>query len=178
MKRHPVQRIARTPTRNHEAMRKSESFGMRCARIPRVWTEALPAGAAVGLVLALAGCVTDVEPPRQTIWEATLSSGLEHPDAGGTAAAVSGSSLTQASVSVGGLAAGTYRWGVLEGQCTDPGEILGSEDLYPALSVGIDGQATSDAAVNRHMRAGNRYFAQVWTADGVSAACGDFERWD
>lgn len=159
-------------------MRQSESFGMSCARITRAPTEALSASAAVGLVLALAGCVTDVEPPRQTIWEATLSSGLEHPDAGGSAAAVSGNSLTHASVSVVGLAAGTYRWGVFRGQCTDPGEILGSEEMYPGLSVGAEAQATADAAVNRHMRAGNRYFAQVRTADGVSVACGDFEQWD
>lgn len=155
-------------------MRQRESFGMSCAQIPR----ALAAGAAVGLVVALAGCVTDVEPPRQTIWETTLTGGLEHPDAGGSAAAVSGPSITQASVSVVGLDPGTYQWGIFRGQCTEPGEILGSDDHYPALSVGIEGQATSDTAVNRHMRDGNRYIAQVRTADGVSVACGNFEQWD
>jgi hypothetical protein len=135
------------------------------------------AAAVVAVVVALGGCVTDVAPPRQTIWETSLSGVPEHPDLRGTAAAVSVGTGTQASISVEGLPAGTYRWGVFRGGCAEPGDILASEDVYPTLGVGLDGQATADAAVPRPMLSGRSYYAQVRTADHVPVACGDFVPW-
>lgn len=129
------------------------------------------------LVLAIGGCVTDVAPLTQTFWEATLTGALEQPDIGGSAAAVSVGSSTQASISVEGVAAGTYRWGVFEGECAEPGDIVGSAGAYPELTVDQDGGASANAAFARAMSSGGRYFAQVSTGENVPVACGDFEPW-
>jgi hypothetical protein len=135
------------------------------------------AAAALAVVVVCGGCITDVAPPRQTIWETLLAGGPEHPYLSGRAAAVSGGTSTEASVSIVGADAGTYRWGVFRGECADPGDILGSEDAYPALSVGTPGEGTADAAVPRPMRSDRTYYVQVRTADDVQVACGDFVLW-
>lgn len=135
-----------------------------------------PTMVAAGLVLAVSGCVTDVEPPRQSIWETSLTS-LDHPDMSGTAAAVSRGTGTQASIAVVGLQEGAYVWAVYRGACAEPVDVLGSEEMYPALDVDVGGHATADASVPRPMLIERSYLAQVLTVEGERVACGDFVPW-
>lgn len=149
---------------------------MHHARSKRRLAPDLRVVAAAALVLGLGGCVTDVEPPRQSVWETSLTS-LEHPDMSGSAAAVSVGTGTQASIAVAGLEAGTYAWAVFHGECAAPVDILGSEEVYPALNVDVGGTATADASVPRPMLIERSYSAQVLTGEGERFACGDFVPW-
>jgi hypothetical protein len=159
-------------------MTRIESVGMDRARfLAGGPAPTVRVAAAVAAVVTIAGCVTDVAPPRQTIWETSLTAGPEHPDMTGSAAAVSVGTSTQASVSVQGLGAGTYRWGVFRGECAATGDVLASDAAYPTLSVGLEGAATADATVPRPMLSDRSYYAQVRTADNVPVACGDFVPW-
>ena len=133
--------------------------------------------AAAGLLL-LAACVTDVSPPRQTLWEAVLVGVPEHETVSGTAAAVSGDQITVAGIAVEGLPAGTYTWRIFQGECGAPGNLLGVEGQYPDLVVSDAGASvTADAepALGGTMVRGRPYHTDVREADtGEPVACGDF----
>lgn len=128
-------------------------------------------------VLSLAACITDPPPGGQVAWETSLTGGIEHPGATGSAAAVSGGTTTHASIAMTGLTGGSYTWGVFRGACADPGGILGTTEVYPALNASMTGEATVEAIIGQPMTRGGRFFAEVRTSDGASVACGDFVQW-
>ena len=138
--------------------------------------------AAASCLLLLAACVTDVSPPRQTLWEAVLVGVPEHETVSGTAAAVSGDQVTVAGVAVEGLPTGTYTWRIFQGECGSPGNLLGVEGQYPDLVVS-DGEGTvaadADPALGGPMVSGRRYHTDLREAGtGEPVACGDFTEQD
>lgn len=129
-------------------------------------------------VLALSACVTDVTPPQQLLWEADLDGAPpEHLEVTGTAAAVSDGRVTQASIAVTDLPAGTFAWRILLGQCGSPGELVGVEFQYPNLVGPGEAATNADPALGAGMVSGSSYFVEVRTAETADlVACGDFRR--
>lgn len=125
--------------------------------------------------IGLAGCVSDVVAPRQTLWEATLQGGPEHPLVTGSAAAISRATSTEASIEVAGLdVGGTYAWRIRAGACDAPGDVLGADGVYPEL-VAEEEPVSADAVTGDLMLSGRAYHAEVREADtGNAAACGHF----
>jgi hypothetical protein len=141
-------------------------------------------GAVVAGIVAASGCVSDlgVTAVDQTVWEADLHGGLEHPDVSGTAAAVTTGPLTQVGIGMSGLAPGTYGWLVREGSCELPGSALGGEGQFPELEADApEGpEPTSVAAETEPFRAvmesGGAYHVEVRDDASERVACGDFSR--
>lgn len=142
----------------------------------------------VPAALAGAGCVSDLDVTveEQTLWEATLNGGLEHPGLSGTAAAVSTSTLTEAGIELAGLAPGVYTWRIRERGCQDPGEVVGGEGQYPDLvrEQQEEGEGPDTVTVSAEtapfrgsMEPGTSYHAEVGrSASAERIACGAFER--
>lgn len=138
----------------------------------------VPAGlVAAGAALALLACVHDTVEPTQTVWESVISGTPEYADVTGTAAAVSANGATQASIQLGGVPGGSYRWGVHRGTCEVAGSLLGEPEAYPALNVGLDGSVTGEATFTRFMQGGGEFIALVLTSGGTRVACGEFLPW-
>lgn len=142
------------------------------------------AGAAA---LALSGCVSDfnVAGPQQLLWEANLDPALEYPAVSGTAAAVSGSTLTEAGITMLGLEPGVYSWRVRESWCDDPGDVVGGEGQYPDLVVeeeedpepGEEGISVQTQPFRATMTGGARYHVEVRRSEpDERVACGNFSR--
>lgn len=129
------------------------------------------------VVLVLPACVTDPPPPGQVAWETTLTGGIDHPEADGSAAAVSSGSSTQASIAMTGLDPGEYSWGIFRGECADGGGILGAPEVYPVMTAAAEGDVTTDALIGHPMPREDRFFAEMRAADGALVACGDFVLW-
>jgi hypothetical protein len=123
------------------------------------------------------GCVSDIAAPVQTVWEADLIPGPAHPQASGSAAAVSGANRTEASIALAGVPLGTYHWRIVEGRCADPAGTLGADGSYPPLVVAEPEGASLETSVGAPMQTGRRYLAEVLVADtGEPVACGDFSQ--
>lgn len=138
----------------------------------------LAAAAIAAVGLSAAACVTDIPPEDRTVWEADLMGEGAHALATGSAAAVSRGSTTESSISVNGLDAGTYAWGLFRGECAVPGEMMGGEAIYPELDAS-SGATTAEAFISLPMRSDRNYSARVRTLDdGAPVACGDFVPWE
>lgn len=135
-----------------------------------------------------AGCVSDLDVTveEQTLWEATLNGGVEHPGVSGAAAAVSTSSLTEAGIDMMGLAPGVYAWRIRERSCQSPGDVVGGEGQYPDLvqESPEEGEGPDTVTVSAEtapfrgsMEPGSSYHAEVRQSDsGERVACGEFQR--
>jgi hypothetical protein len=136
----------------------------------------------LGLVtLVGGGCVTDVEPPTQILWEAELVGEPDHPIVRGSAAAVSTDRVVRASILVTDLPPGTFSWGYFRGTCEAPDDLVGFTGQYDEL-VPIDedvgGEASVETEIGAPMPRGSSYHARVWAPDdGDWLTCGDFEEW-
>jgi hypothetical protein len=141
--------------------------------------------------LLASACVSDfnVAGPEQTLWTADLIPEIEYPMVSGTGAAVSGSTLTEAGITMTGLDPGIYAWRIREGRCDDPGEVVGGEGQYPDLLVEEPGEPDPDedngsssvsaqtAPFRGVMVRGAEYQIDVRLADsGDRVACGNFIR--
>lgn len=104
-------------------------------------------GRQMAAVVALLGAVsvvacTDLESPvdlgPDSLWEASLAPLATAPDPDaplvtGQAAAVVQNGRTETGVQVNGLQ-GSAGWGLFEGNCRQPGALVGNVDNYPGLS--------------------------------------------
>jgi hypothetical protein len=95
-------------------------------------------------------------------WEATLL-----PEAGftGLSGQAQVSSLdwgTSATARVEGAeGGGRHAWHVHEGQCGDQGDVVGSQEAYPALEVGSDGSGEATAMVDDNLDSGEDYYVDI-----------------
>lgn len=131
--------------------------------------------ALLAATLFAAGCVSDISAPVQTVWAADLAAAPGHTQAGGSAAAVSTASRTEASILVIGVPFGTYAWRIAEGRCAEPGPVLGADGAYPPVEVADPEGGSLNTLVGAPMLAGRRYHAEVREPDTEERiACGDF----
>ena len=74
---------------------------------------------------------------------------------------------TRASITLPGLLpAGTYAWGVYEGSCEAPGNLMGSESDYPMIEPGENSQGSFTAVINDNLRPDGTYVLQIFTNGG------------
>lgn len=137
----------------------------------------------IGAVLAamlVSGCLGDqslVELEPSSMWEATLvptqrGPGSDLPEVTGQAAVVVFGSTSRVGVAVQG-ADRTLHWGIFDGTCSAPGELLLEPSTYPSIPVGT---TEFEIALPVSMAAELDYHIRV-TVDpelDMTVACGNF----
>jgi hypothetical protein len=135
--------------------------------------------ALLALTSLVVGCISDVTPPRQVLWEAVLEGSPDQLSVTGSAAAIGRANHTEASISVTGLADGTYSRAIRHGRCDEPGEMLGPPGAYPPLLAEEGETVSAEASTTARMSAAGRYHAEVRAeATADRAACGNFAPWE
>jgi hypothetical protein len=126
--------------------------------------------------LGFAACVdTNDTGPTTITWEAQLAS-LQYPDLSGHVAAFSDGDGTSVGVEITGAEAGTtLNWGIGIGSCAAPGQQIGPDSDYPALDPSLSGSASAEAQLAYSLSEEDTYYAELRSADGSQAACGDLE---
>lgn len=110
-------------------------------------------------------------------WEAELVPTASAPT--GSAAALSQSGRTQASIQISGGAAGerTYGWRIRAGRCASPGQVIGGAAAYPEMAHAPPATTTADAILSDPMPGGRAYHAVlIRLEDDAEVACGDLQR--
>jgi hypothetical protein len=122
----------------------------------------------------LAGCA-DPSGPTFTLWEGTLFPVPPSRIKGQTAAATQ-FGRTEVSVEIR-LAEpeGVYLWRVESGDCQSEGEIKDGPLMYPPLTAGESGLASSNAVLSSLFKSGSSLAVKVYSWDGeveVLVSCG------
>ncbi len=125
-------------------------------------------------LLLATSCSLAVDPPEQTLWEATLEPAPGYPKASGRAAAVGRSGGTEASIAVEGIEGEVkLAWMIRAGDCDAPGSRVGPAAAYPELQVGSSGSATVDTFVEARLTRDGRYHVVALAQEGdTNVACG------
>lgn len=131
--------------------------------------------------VAMTGChgvLGPVENAQVVPWQATLQPAPGAIDAPtGSAAALSRSGRTSASIGIEGMPNASYHWRYRRGTCDSPGSIIGLESAYRLLETDEDGRVEADVSLDEAMPEGNSYNAAVFDAAGEAVlACGEFGR--
>ncbi|HEX7049184.1 MAG TPA: hypothetical protein VF188_03145 [Longimicrobiales bacterium] len=127
----------------------------------------------LALPFVLPACDLSVDPPKQTIWEATLHGDPAHAELTGHAAAISYSDRTEASVSVSHAPdETTLAWRIQGGSCAAPGAPVGSSASYPPLHTDSTGAASANVLLSPILVSGQDYHVAVATAEEDAIACG------
>jgi hypothetical protein len=125
---------------------------------------------------AAAACVGGTDIPATIVWETELRPDIAHPDVGGQAAAVADPSGTQVSVLLTGAEPGaTHVWGLLTGNCADPGTQVGPSIDYPVLVPDAAGSAEANTHLGPRLSSDESYFIEIRMSatDDSRVACGD-----
>lgn len=131
------------------------------------------------LVLVVAAACSDspTDPPETDLWAGSIAGVEAHEEIAGSATLVVSPTAFSATVAIEGAEPeSVLAWGVVHGTCEEPGELIGSADIYPALEIGADGEFTTSTTVSHSLQDTDDVHVSVWHEDGEDAvivACGD-----